>query len=111
LLEGVKEGSARVWGWVPNCCAAWRQFGNGLTAVCNRFWLVRCFKVPLLTAAAAIGTVPGFVAFYAGLWLAAGVGWLGSFGTALAVEVGLTLKRWKAGTSGISSLTAAARSL
>jgi hypothetical protein len=84
---------ARACSWVRRSCAAFQQkLGKGLTSVRKRLWVVRQFKVQLLTAL-VVGGVAGAGAYFAGPWLAAGVSAAAGFATTLAVQAGLWFRR------------------
>ena len=84
---------ARACSWVRRSCAAFQQkLGKGLTTVRKRLWMVRQFKVQLLTAL-GIGAVVGTGAYFAGPWLAAGVSAVAGIATTLAVQAGLWFRR------------------
>jgi hypothetical protein len=83
----------RACSWVRRSCAAFQQkLGKGLTTVRKRLWMVRQFKVQLLTAL-GIGAVVGTGAYFAGPWLAAGVSAVAGIATTLAVQAGLWFRR------------------
>jgi hypothetical protein len=84
---------ARACNWVRRSCAAFQQkLGKGLTAMRKRLWVVRRFKVQLITAL-GVGFTAGTAAYFAGPWLAAGVSAMGGIATTLAVQAGLWFRR------------------
>jgi hypothetical protein len=84
---------ARAWSWVRSCCTALREkLGKGLRSVRKRLWMVRQFKVQLLTAL-GVGFTVGTAAYCARPWLAASVSAVGGIATTLAVQAGLWFRR------------------
>jgi hypothetical protein len=85
----LKKGLTSAWNGTKSLC---RKAGHGLKAAWQRLQMVRHIKAPLLLAV-GVGTVSGFAAYFAGPWMAVGLGWLGGFATTLAVHAGLWLRR------------------
>jgi len=87
--SGVKRCFSGAWNGTKSLfCKA----GCGLAFLWERLKMVRHIKAPLLLAV-GVGTVSGFAAYFAGPWMAVGLGWLGGFATTLAVHAGLWLRR------------------
>jgi hypothetical protein len=92
-LRQVREACASALRRVGKLFAGVRRGIITLVAtVRERLWLVRLFKVQLLTAL-GVGAAAGVAAYYAGPWLSAGLGWLGGFLATLAVQAGVALRR------------------
>ncbi len=83
----AKLSAARAW-----CGRCLHQARNWAADLLRRVRSLACFKHQLLTAL-GVGMAAGAAAYFAGPWLAAGVSALGGFGSTLAVQAGLWLRR------------------
>jgi hypothetical protein len=89
-LGWLKKGLACAWNGTKSL---FRKAGCGLAVLWQRLKMVRHIKAPLLLAV-GVGTVSGFAAYFAGPWMAAGLGWLGGFVATLAVQAWSTFSRF-----------------
>jgi hypothetical protein len=87
--SGLKRCLIGAWNGTKSL---FRKAGCGLAVLWQRLKLVRHIKAPLLLAV-GVGTVSGFAAYFAGPWMAAGLGWLGGFAATLAVQAWSTFSR------------------
>jgi hypothetical protein len=87
--SGLKRCLIGAWNGTKSL---FRKAGCGLAFLWERIKMVRHIKAPLLLAV-GVGTVSGFAAYFAGPWMAAGLGWLGGFAATLAVQAWSTFSR------------------
>jgi hypothetical protein len=83
---------ARIHSVLKACRSKGRQIKVLTAKLLVRCQALRHFKWQFLTAL-GIGGLVGVAAFFAGPYVAAAAGWLVGFGTALAVQAGVYLKR------------------
>jgi len=76
----------------------WQRARAGITAIWNKVELVHCFRTEIVTAL-GVGIGLAAVALVAGPWIAALLSGIGGFGSALAVQAGLWLRKMTAGPS------------